>query len=129
MQIKFTVVKESTGNSKELVIKEDEYLGEYVVKTLTAQEGINGIDELTMENEEYRENPERITVNDYRKKMIEKATTRNGKPIGKIDLKEMPHKLWQILVAANEKLNGLSDAEARFLLEPSYGESQPNIPP
>jgi hypothetical protein len=125
MRIEFVVVKTRTqGNvkEKEVLLPEDapdDYLGAWSVCTLMAQDGIDALDELIMANDDYKENPDLITETVFRKKMIEKATAQNGKPVAPIDLRTMPTKLWHLLTAANQKLNGISDSEARFLLEPS----------
>ena len=132
MHIEFETVKKSTGKHKELVLPEDtleEYIGKWCVHTLSAQEGIDALDELITEKDEYKENPELITEAVFRKKMIEKATTKDGKPVTSINTEKIPNKLWQILTAANQKLNGLSNEEARFLLEPSASTNKQSTQP
>jgi hypothetical protein len=100
--------------------------GNYIVRELTAQEGIDALNELIMQNAKLQENPDQITPQQYKCKILEKATTVNGQPF-KLDLAKIPHKLYSVLLAANERLNSLSDNEARFLLKPSSSNGQPSI--
>ena len=101
------------------------YYGQYMVRELTAQEGIDALNELIAENAKLQENPDQISAREYKLKLIEKATTLDQKPF-KLDLTKLPHKLYSLLLAANEKLNSLSDEEARFLLKPSSSNEQPS---
>lgn len=135
MQIQFIVVKQLSDkpkNPKELLLPEDtsnEYLGAWNVRALTAKEGIDALDELIVKNDEYKENPDLISEAIFRKALVEKATTKDGEPVAPIDLHDIPNKLWQVLVAANQKLNGISNDEARFLLEPSASTKKRSIQP
>jgi len=132
MKIKFIVATEFTGKKKPkgtiLVGKEyDEYVGEYVIREISAYEGNEAIDALIVENKDLQKNPDLIKPIQLRIKQIEKATTLNGKPLVIADLNKFPNKIWQVLVVANEQLNTVSLEEARFLLSP-YGENrQPSI--
>lgn len=104
-----------------------EYYGSYVVRELTAQEGIDALNELIAQNAKLQETPDRITPREYNCKLIEKATTLNGEPF-KLQLTKIPNKLYSFILAANERLNSLSDDEARFLLKPSSSNVQPSTP-
>ena len=129
MHIKFTVVT-TRKSPHDLVVPEDtpkEYLGTWTIHALVAKEGIEAIDELIAGNREYQEDPQKISISLIRQRLIEKATTKDDEPIGKMDFEKMPYKLWQVLVAANERLNGVSDEEARFLLAPSYSKKKQSI--
>jgi len=131
MQIQFVTVKQLSGtDTKELLLPEDtddEYLGTWNIRALTAQEGIDALDELIVTKDEYKENPDLITEAVFRKTLVEKATTKDGQPIASIKLDKIPNKLWQVLIAANQKLNGISNNEARFLLEPSASTNKQSI--
>ena len=130
MEITFEVTK-NPKKRQCLIVAEDTpdiYIGTWTVHALIAKEGIEALDELIAENREYREHPELITQAIFNKKMLEKATTFNGKTVGKVDLSTMPYKIWQLLSAANEKLNGISNKEADFLLQPSSAKKPPIIP-
>jgi len=135
MQIQFVVVKQLSDkpkNPKELLLPEDapnEYLGIWNVRALTAKEGIDALDELIMKNDEYKENPDLITEAVFRKALVEKAVAKDGNLVASIKLDKIPNKLWQVLIAANQKLNGISDNEARFLLEPSASTKKQSIQP
>jgi len=121
MKIKFTVVKGAASKS-EISIGEDwkeEYYGEYEIKELTAQDGIDALDELVLQFTE----PERITTTIYKQKLLEKAVTHNGKNFKVENFNQIPNKLYNILLVANERLNNISDKEARFLLSPSSSNS------
>jgi len=121
MHIKFTVVK-GVASKSEISIGEDwkeEYYGEYEIKELTAQDGIDALDELVLQFTE----PERITTTIYKQKLLEKAVTHNGKNFKVENFNQIPNKLYNILLAANERLNNISDKEARFLLSPSSSNS------
>jgi len=131
MKIWFKVVTKPSGNPKEIVVSEEfkRYTGLYEVRELSAKEGIDALNRVIAENPELQENPDQLPVELYRKSLIEQATLKDGKPIGKIDLKKFPNKVWQLLIAANERLNGVSDTEARFLLEPSWNNEKQRIQP
>jgi len=130
MEITFEVTKEPKKTPCLIVPEDtlDKYIGTWTVHALIAKEGIEALDELIAENREYRENPDLITQAVFNKKMLEKGTTFNGKAIETIDLSTMPYKLWQLLTAANEKLNGISNKEADFLLQPFSAKKPPTIP-
>ena len=104
--IEFVAVKVKTEkNPKELVLPEgtpEQHFGTWRINTLTAQEGIDCLDALIAANDEYKEDPDKITETVFRKALIEKATTKDGKPTNPIDLKTIPSKLWNLLVAANQ---------------------------
>jgi hypothetical protein len=128
MMIKFTVVKAKTSNPSEISVGGDwkqEVYGEYEVKELTAQDGIDALNELVSELTE----PERITPAIYKQKLLQKAVTHNGNPFKIQDFKQIPNKLYNMLLAANERLNNISDEEARFLLSPSSSNSPSSIQP
>jgi len=128
MEISFAVT--TNTSTRGLRVPKDtpkEYIGTWTVHALIAKEGIEAIDELIAENREYQENPAKISITVIRERLIRKATTKDDKPIYKISFEEMPYKLWQLLVAANERLNGVSDEEARFLLAPSYSKKKQSI--
>jgi len=120
MKITFVAVLKATGKPREIVIGEEfkEYVGNYVVKELSAYEGNEALNALIASNKKFQENPETIKPIQLRKCNIERATTLNDKALQIPDLKKFPNKLWQVLTAANEVLNGVSLEEARFLLKP-----------
>jgi len=120
MKITFTVTVKATGKPREIVIGEEykEYVGNYVVKELSAYEANEALNVLIASNKKFQENPELIKPIQVRKAHIEKATTLNDKPLQITDLKKFPNKLWQVLIGANEVLNSVSLEEARFLLKP-----------
>jgi len=128
MKIKFTVVKGKTSTPSEISIGEDwkpEVYGEYEVKELTAQDGIDALNELVSELTE----PERITPAVYKQKLLQKAVIHNGKTFKIENFSQIPNKLYNMLLAANERLNNISDEEARFLLSPSSSNNPSSIPP
>jgi hypothetical protein len=127
MKIKFTVVK-GVASKSEISIGEDwkeEVYGEYEIKELTAQDGIDALNELVSELTE----PERITPAIYKQKLLEKAVIHNGKALKVENFNQIPNKLYNILLASNERLNNISDEEARFLLSPSSSNNQSSIQP
>jgi len=91
-----------------------EFCGTYVVAELTAQQGIDAINGLV----ETKDDPKTITVQEVKLALIHAAATRNDKPF-LIDFETIPHRLWTLLLQANERLNAVSDEEAAFLLKPS----------
>jgi len=128
MKIKFTVVKGKVSSPSEISVGKDwkeQIYGEYEIKELTAQEGIDALNELVSELTE----PERITPAIYKQKLLEKAVTHDGKAFKIENLNQIPNKLYNILLASNETLNNISDKEARFLLSPSSSNSQSSIQP
>jgi len=131
MKISFVVVPHTkkTKNPKEIPVS-DQYkkcFGNYEVREISAQEGIEAVNILVAARKDFQENPDVIKPEELRKKQIEVATTFNGKPLVVGDLAKFPSKLWQVLVAANEVLNGIGIIEARFLLQPSGQNEKPSI--
>lgn len=131
MKVSFTIVTEPTDKPKHFQVGKQfkKYAGDYEVRELSAQEGIEAVDVLIAVHPEFQENPDQIKPEMIRQKQIEKATTFNGKPLVIEDLNTIPNKLWQLLVGANEILNSVSITEARFLLSPFGADKQPATPP
>ena len=121
MEIRFSVALKSE-NPKTIRVSDTfpkELLGEYIVRELNAQEAIDAQNAFIAENKEVQDNPDKVSVEAYTSRMIETATTLNGSPFKMPKLDTVPKRYYDVLVAAFEKLNGISNAEAVFLLQPS----------
>jgi hypothetical protein len=121
-KISFDINIEQQGNQPFLKVNKDfpkELLGVYVIRELNAQEAIDTQNAFIAESKEAQDNPDKVNIETYTNKMIETATTINGEPFKMPKLETVPKKYYDILVAAFEKLNGISNAEASFLLKSS----------
>ena len=130
MEIRFTVARKAK-NPKTLKVDKDfpeELLGEYVVRELNAQEALDAQNAFIAESREAQDNPDKVNVEAYMNRMIEVATTLNGKPFKMPKLDTVPKRYYDVLVAAFERLNGISNAEAVFLLQPSSLNSRHATP-
>ena len=128
MEIRFTVATESSINKKnprnpKTLYVDDSFpkdlLGEYMIRQLNAQEALDTENQFILEHKEAQDNPDRISPDSFTQKLIEEATTINGTKLKLPDLKTVPRRYYNLLVAAFERLNGISNAEAVFLLQPS----------
>ena len=94
------------------------FAGKYKIRELTAQQGIDAITALVELKKIKEENPNAITIREVKLALIHAAATKDGTPII-LDFDKIPHRVWALLLEANEKLNVVSDEDAAFLLKPS----------
>jgi len=121
LSITFSVVKDKPENPKQIQMDvPDEYYGEYIIRELNAQEAKDIENDLIVKNKDAQENPDAIELADkFQNELMEAAITVNGKPFKMPKLKTVPKRYIHLLIVGFEKINGLSDTEARFLLQPS----------
>lgn len=105
--------------SLKFVVDEDKY----EMRELSAQDAMDAINAAV----QGREDISNLTMADYNKIIIEASTTVNGEPL-KLDFKKIPHRVWSMLLAASDRINTVSDKEARFLPS-SSGETKPQSTP
>lgn len=137
--IKFTVGP--YGSKTDIQVSDSQWHGDYIIAEISAETGRKAINELISENAEYQENPESLTTAIYKAALMSKAVVITKPGLNSNDpivepftlpangTEGIPYKLWSLLTIGYDRLNSVSDDEARFLLKLSSSTKTPSTQP